>query len=331
MKGKTTRKRPLKKKVATKPLSQKAVLMYGIGGGLVLGLGYLVYSHLKNRAAVNRTAQQPITTTSPDTIIANPTLPRVASNQFPLRKGTSGALVRMLQNTLLKKGGQSAMIIRETSFKNGKVDGVFGRGTQRALQAIGFPSALTESNFTTLVGKTTNLTFPAAGIAKEIINAANSQNLFGVLSGLKKITSVSQYQQVSTFFQNVRILGTRVSSLVNALLSVAFKNKQLEKVKIRAAFRKMGLKQNAKGIWFIPGMGNLDSFDKNTDQITQEWNLAIAETPTLLQTEDGSFIVPQLVPGTVVGYITGMRRGMTRILTQSGETVYAPSENLSSF
>ncbi|WP_103072275.1 hypothetical protein [Aquimarina sediminis] len=330
MDTKTAIKQPLKQKKVTKPLSQKTVLMYGIGGGLVLGLGYLVYSHLRNRSAANRSIQQPVSTIRPGGIISTPSLPKVASDQFPLRKGSRGSLVGMVQKALLEKGGQAAMIIRETSFRNGKVDRIFGRGTQRALRAAGYPTVLTQSNFTSLVGTTSKSSFPAGSIAKEIINAANSQNLFGVLKGLKKITSVSQYQNVSTFFQNVRILGTRVSSLVNALLSVAFKRKELEKVKIRAEFRRIGLKQNARGVWFIPGIGALDYFEDMGDQITEQWNLAIAERPTLLQTEDGSFIVPEILPGTVVGYITAIEDGMTRILTQSGETVYAPVQNLSS-
>ncbi len=331
MESKTVAKRQSKNKTTQKPLSRKKVLMYGLGGGLVLGLGYLAYTYFSNRAANQRSVQQPIPPITPGTIVTKPSLPRVARKQFPLKRGTRGSLVKMVQEALLAKGGQPALIIKETSFRNGKVDGVFGKGTERALRAAGFPSAITETTFTTLVGKTANASgFHPASIANEIIGAANKQNLFGVLNGLKKISSVSQYKMVSTFFQNVRILGTRVTSLVNALLSVAFKNKELEKVKIRAEFRRMGLKQNARGVWFIPGIGTIGSFDNIGNQITQEWNLAVIERPTLLQATDGSFIVPELAPDTVVGYITGIENGRTRILTQSGETVFAPTTNLSS-
>ncbi|TSE03062.1 peptidoglycan-binding domain-containing protein [Aquimarina algiphila] len=331
MESKTARQRRLKNKTTQKPLSRKKVLMYGLGGGLVLGLGYLAYTYFSNRAGNQRNIQKPIPPITPGTIVSKPLLPRVASDQFPLKRGTRGSLVQMVQEALLAKGGQPALIIKETSFRNGKVDGVFGKGTERALRAAGFPSVITETNFTTLVGRTANSNgFHPAGIANEIIASANKQNLFGVLNGLKKISSVSQYKKVSTFFQNVRILGTRVTSLVNALLSVAFKNKELEKVKIRAEFRRMGLKQNARGVWFIPGIGTIGSFDNIGNQITQEWNLAVVERPTLLQAMDGSFIVPELAPDTVVGYITGMENERTRILTQSGETVFAPTANLSS-
>ena len=316
---------PQKRKIGKQPMSQKKILMYGVGGGLVLGLGYLAYSYFKNKAANSRAAE-PILPKE-----VSPIIPTPIFSGFPLQSGSRGTMVTMVQQALLNKGGQPALIIKETSFKNGKPDGVFGKGTERALRAAGFPSVLTQTIFTNLVGNSGKDTAIEAGaIAKELISSANRQNLFGVLSNLQKITSVSQYQQVSTYFQNVRILGTRVTSLVNALLSVAFKRKELEKVKIRAEFRRMGLQQNAKGVWFVPTMGYLGAFDAQSNQIAHQWNLAVVEKPTLLKAEDGSFIVPELQQGTVVGYITGMENGVTRILTQSGETVYAPTQNLSS-
>lgn len=317
-----------------KPLSQKQILMIGLGGGAVLGLGYLVYNHFRNKAAASRSfVSDPITIPS-DGIITKPTLPIATNGSFPVKRGARGSLVEMIQNALLEKGGQAAMIIKETSIRNGRVDGIFGKGTERALRAAGLPSVISESIFTTLVGKNTSSGFNASLISRELIEAANKRNLFGIINGLKKINSVEQYKQVSSFFQGVRINGIRVTSLVNALLSVAFKQKELEKVKIRAEFRRMGLKQNARGIWFIPGLGGImdaiGTFTDQTDQINNEWNLAIAIKPTLLKATDGSFIVPELLPNTVIGYITGMENGITRILTQSGETVFAPTRNLSS-
>lgn len=328
----TKTKKSIQKPKVKKRLSQKQVLMIGLGGGVALGLGYLVYNHFKNRAATNRgSISDPITIPSED-IVTKPILPIAASGSFPVKRGARGSLVAMIQNALLAKGGQVALIIKETSFRNGQVDGIFGPGTERALRAAGFPSVITESVFTSLVGKIGNSPFGGLGaVAKEIIDAANSRNLFSVLSGLKKIKSVEQYKQVSSFFQGVRINGIRVTTLVNALLSVAFKNKELEKVKIRAEFRRMGLKQNSQGVWYVPNLGSIDAFDRQSDQINNQWNLAIATRPTLLKATDGSIIVPELRLNTVVGYITGIQNGVTRILTQSGETVFAPTQNLTSF
>ncbi len=331
MNTQTVVKRPTKNKTQKKDGTQKKYVMYGLGIAALIGGGYLAYNYLRNRRVTARGTIAPITPPTPRGIVTTPILPVASSSSFPLRRGARGSLVQLVQKALLQKGGQAALIIKETSFRNGKPDGIFGTGTQRALRAAGFPSVITQSTFTSLVGKNTNASFGSWGaVAKELIDAANKRNLFGVLNGLKKISSPNQYKQVSIFFQNVRILGTRVTSLVNALLSVAFKSKELEKVKIRAEFRRMGLKQNVRGVWFIPNLGTLGNFNHMSDQIEQEWNLAIVERPTLLKAEDGSLIVPELVPNTVVGYITGIHDEMTQILTQSGETVYAPTKNLSS-
>ncbi|GAA4273620.1 hypothetical protein GCM10022258_29140 [Aquimarina gracilis] len=304
--------------------------MFGLGIAALLGGGYLAFNFFRNREAQQRSIQEPIPIPTPRDIVTKPILPVASSGSFPLRRGARGSLVQMVQNALLQKGGQAALIIKETSLRAGQPDGIFGRGTERALRAAGLPSVISQSQFTSLVGKTKNTTgFNPGMIANEIIGAANKRNLFGVLNGLKKIQNVNQYRQVSTFFQNVRILGVRVTSLVNALLSVAFKRKELEKVKIRAEFRRMGLKQNTRGIWFVPNLNGIEDFDSVEDQIENEWNLAIARKPTLLKSQDGTFIVPEVLPQTVIGYITGIKNGTTQILTQSGETVFAPAQNVS--
>ncbi len=331
MKTQTTAVRQRKNRSTKKQATQKKYVMYGLGIAALIGGGYLAYNFFRNRAANGRSIQEPITPPKPRDIVTTPILPVASSSSFPLRRGARGSLVQMVQQALLQKGGQPALIIKETSFRNGKPDGIFGRGTERALRAAGYPSALTQSKFTALVGKQGSTSgFNPSMIANEIMDAANKQNLFGTINGLKKISGIEEYRQVSTFFQNVRILRTRVTSLVNALLSVAFKQKELEKVKIRAEFRRMGLKQNARGVWFIPSLGGIRDFDDIRDQIEQEWNLAVIERSTVLKAEDGSFILPEVLPNTVVGYITGMESGMTKILTQSGETVFAPTQNLSS-
>lgn len=301
---------------------QKRILMLGLGGGVVAGLGYLAYSFFRNKASMVNNFPFPDGT--------NDTMPNTGSSPFPIKRGARGLLVTRIQNALLTKGGPAALIIKETSFKNGQVDGVFGKGTERALRAAGFASALTALQFNALVGKTADTSnFNASGISKTIQTATNTKNLFGVLNGLQKIRTATQYKMVSAFFQGIRISGIRVTSLVNALLSVAFANKDLEKTKIRAEFIRMGLKQNARGIWFIPNLlGAIGSFDRTSDQIAQEWSVAITAKPTFLRADDGVIILPELQPDTVIGYIIGIENGKTRILTQSGEVVFAPSKHL---
>ncbi|MBQ0733932.1 peptidoglycan-binding domain-containing protein [Aquimarina celericrescens] len=330
MKKQMTLKKQPKKNPIRKKDSQKKYVMYGLGIAALLGGGYLAFIFFRNRRAQQRSIQEPITIPTPRDIVTRPILPVASSSSFPLRRGARGSLVQMIQKALLNKGEQAALIIKETSLRAGQPDGIFGRGTERALRVAGYPSALTQSQFTSLVGKEKSTSgFNPGMIANEIIGAANKRNLFGVLNGLKKIQNVNQYRQVSTFFQNVRILGIRVTSIVNALLSVAFRQKELEKVKIRAEFRRMGLKQNTRDVWFIPSLNGLEDFDSVGDQIENEWSLAIVRKPTLLKSQDGTFIVPEVLPKTVIGYITGIKNGTTQILTQSGETVFAPVQNVS--
>lgn len=151
VRGRVAGRQPSKNR--KKPLTQKQILMIGLGGGVALGIGFLAYNHFKNKAAARRSfINDPITIPSED-VITKPSLPVANSGEFPVKIGSRGNLVAMIQNALLAMGGQPAMIITETSFRNGRVDGIFGKGTQRALQAAGFPSAITQSVFTSLVKK----------------------------------------------------------------------------------------------------------------------------------------------------------------------------------
>lgn len=332
---KNNRQKSIEKKnhrgLVKKKIPQRTYLLYGLGIGAMLGGGYLLYNYWRNRASLQRELETSVSTLTPSGAFTTTLIPSVTinRNEFPLRKGASGVLVKEVQKALLAMTGKPSLIIRETSFKNGQPDGIFGSGTEHALRAAGYPTALTENSFSTLIAKNTAVGGSEAGdIAREVIEAANKQNLFGVLSGLKKIPSVEGYKRVSMYFQNIRVLGIRVTSLVNALLSVAFKDKELEKEKIRAEFSRMGLKQQPDGVWYIPASGPLGNFDDAYERTQQEWQMAMAYKATLLRSGDGTFIVPEVLPNTVIGYVTGNTNGVTRILTQSGETVFSPSRNI---
>ena len=121
-----------------------------------------------------------------------------------------------------------------------------------------------------------------------------------------------------------------MTSLVNALLSVAFKNNIPAKVKIRSEFSRMGLQQDSRGVWSIPNLGNLDTPKKLQKYISdqQRFALAITDKPTLLKTTDGSYLTPPLNPDTLVGYVEKSANGVTQIMAYNGERVFAPSTNL---
>jgi peptidoglycan hydrolase-like protein with peptidoglycan-binding domain len=310
-------------------INTQQYILYGLGTGILLGGGYLVYNLLQDINASKRSTVQPVVNQEVKQII------QVSKENFPLKNGSKGNLVAMLQKALIALGGQAASHIRSTSMKpNGEVDGVFGRGTENALEAAGYAKIVFENDFSKIVGKNaasaaqtnstgTSLTGNKA-IADEIISAANRKNLFAVLAGLQKIQSVSQYSSVSAYFQNQRILGTRVTSLVNALLSVAFASNEPAKVKIRAEFSRIGLKQNAGGVWSLSGLGSLQGYETDAKLL----KMAITKRATLLKNGKGQVIQPLLYPDTLIGYVTNEHKGILQILTKNGESVYAPAQNL---
>ena len=314
-------------------------ILYGLGAGVLLGGGYLLYHYLQDTAAMNR-SERPFT---PETLI--PALPdntkaivKSNSSSFPVKRGSKGEVVKMLQNALLAVGGQSAIHIRASSIKpDGTPDGIFGGGTEKALRAAGYPITVSESTFSKLIAsgrakagsKVTSIQ-GNRDIANELIKAANDRNVFAALTGLQKIKNVDGYSSISSHFKDIRILGVKVTSLVNAMLSVAFRNNEPAKVKIRAEFRRIGLKQNTNEVWYIPGLGKFAT--------SQEWktyqnsrnllSIAVVRKPTLLKTGNGQYIIPPLNPDTIIGYVTDDHKGITQILTRNGETVYAPSQNI---
>ena len=321
-------------KPVNKPNLHRQYLMYGLGAGALLGGGYLLYNYLQDRQAMQQA--NPLLPSSLPSVprLVLPSSASSGSSGFPLKRGSKGELVRLLQQALLNQGGAAADAIRRTSMRsNGSPDGVFGGGTETALRAAGLPTVINQSTFQQAVGNSSQRTSGVVNgqtTAQELIQAANSRNLFTTLSALQKISDVSGYVAVSNSFKASRILGVRVTSLVNGLLSVAFKTNEPGKVKIRAEFRRMGLQQDSRGVWRIPGLGALHS--------AQDWhqyqddrnllNLAITRKPTVLKLGSGDYQVPALDPNTVVGYVTREHRGITQLVTKDGQTVYAPSQNL---
>jgi peptidoglycan hydrolase-like protein with peptidoglycan-binding domain len=310
-------------------------LVYGLGAGALLGGGYLLYNYLQDRQAMQRSGlpQVPSIPIIPRSTVL-PSSSSSTSSGFPLKRGSRGELVRMLQQALLSKGGAAATAIRRTSMRsNGSPDGVFGGGTESALRAAGLPTVIDRSTFQQISSATasgaTGETSTSA-IARELVQAANGRNLFATLSALKKIPDVSGYVAVSNAFKASRILGIRVTSLVNGLLSVAFKSNEPGKVKIRAEFRRMGLQQDRRGVWRIPGLGRLsEEYDEQRYRDERDLlSLAVTRKPTLLKLSNGDYRVPPVNTNTVVGYVTREHRGITQLITRDGQTVYAPSQNL---
>lgn len=69
---------------------------------------------------------------------------------FPLQMGSRGPQVKSLQKVLLKKGGAIAEAITST----GGADGVWGKGTEKAVKAAGYPSVITEAKWQKIINDT---------------------------------------------------------------------------------------------------------------------------------------------------------------------------------
>lgn len=210
---------------------------------------------------------------------------------------------------------------------------MFGPGTEKALRAAGYSTSVSASNFSKIVGNnvaTGSNTFNSKAVASELIKAANSKNLFASLNALKQIKSTNDYRAVRSHFASARVSGVRVTSPVNALLSVAFRSNEPAKVKIRAEFKRMGLKQTPTGTWTLLGLGDFDNVqDLQTYlQDSQALDIVMTRRPTLLRSSEGSFMIPELAPNTIIGYLTNETRGVAQVITENGQTVYAPSKNL---
>ena len=317
---KKTQNKQLPAKQTEKKKKQRQLIMYGLGAGALLGGGYLAYTFIKNRAATGRG----------DVIINHlPPVVKQAVEQnkssFPLTTGAKGSLVKMLQSALLAMGGKAAEAIKATSIKpNGEPDGIFGQGTIKALLAAGLPAMVSESTFTQLIAKGKGgsaVSFDSQSIADGIKAGAEKQNIFTVLNELAKIKDVAGYQAVSSHFNGVRIRGTKVTTLVNALLSVAFASNEAAKVKIRAEFSRMGL-VNRNGVWSLSGFGMPANYNREL------FKLAVTRKPTLLKEGNGRLLPPVVKPKKVVGYVTGGKAGVIQVYTAQGQIVYAPEKNL---
>lgn len=311
---------------------RKKYIVYGLGAGAVLGGGYLLYNYLQDRQGMQRGQGLTVNNIIP-TLPAS--LPRTTSSSyFPLKSGSKGELVEQLQQGLLRLGGEAASHIRSTSIRpDGTPDGVFGGGTEKALRAAGYSTSVSESTFSKIVGSSSVAQSSAGSsktIADELINSANSQNLFAAVNALKQMQNTSDYLAVRSHFATARVGGVRVTSPVNALLSVAFKTNEPAKVKIRAEFARMGLKQSPTGTWALSGLGTLETMEDLQSYMknSRVLDVAITRKPTMLRNGKGDYMLPAIPTRTVVGYLANDLKGVAQIITENGVTVYAPSQNL---
>lgn len=163
------------------------------------------------------------------------------NDEFPLKKGSKGENVRLLQQAIINQFGAAAL-------PRFGADGAFGTELVNALKKAGLPVTISESTFNVLTKTPGNDTAPAIG--KQLVDAASSADFVKAINLLKRLTSTKDYQAANQTFKAERINGVRqtlVTGLLNAFTSES--NKQA----IRREFLRMGLQFDGNK-WSLSGI-----------------------------------------------------------------------------
>ena len=167
------------------------------------------------------------------------------ATEFPLKKGSKGEKVRVLQQALIAKYG-SQILPRYGA------DGDFGSETVAALKKLKLPVSIDQSTF--LVLTQTSSTASQTSLARQLIAAAAKRDLNTALQLLRQIKGKDDYQQVSNEFKNYRINGGVRQTLVTGMLNSFQKEEQ--KQAIRFEFLRMGLQYDGSK-WSLSGVDGL--------------------------------------------------------------------------
>jgi hypothetical protein len=219
---------------------KKEIVLIGLGTAAAGILGYFGWQYWRGRK--ERFQEEADTVSIPEPPQKSAFVPSSPqrNDEFPLKKGSKGARVKALQETLIAKYGKSILP------KYG-ADGDFGSEMVVALKKLSLPESIDETTFNVL---TKGNTIDPKEVAKKLFDAAIKKNLQQVLFTLRGMKTTQEYSSVSEAFQLYRIGGVR-KTLVNGLLD-SFPNEQ-DKQKIRLEFSRMGLKYDGNK-WSLSGL-----------------------------------------------------------------------------
>ena len=204
-----------------------------------------------------------------------PPIPKVVANDdFPLKKGSKGANVKLLQESLIAKYGKSIM-------PRYGADGGFGAELQAALKKLGLPESIDETTFNVLVKGSSP---DPSNTAQKFYDALGKQDLNTTLALLRAMRNPDDYKAVSDKFLEMRFNGVR-QTLVNGLMST-FPDERLKQM-VSLALTKIGLKYDGNK-WSLSGFG--DKVLLITNCASRVWN-----SPT-----SSVAVPPRMVLGTKV-------------------------------
>jgi hypothetical protein len=244
-----TEKAKQKDKAIKGKLKPSKVFVYALAIAALGGGGYLVYDRLKKRKAdtdaVPPTDDEDTTTQLPAASSASSSITRLLSSaskrndNFPLKRGSRGERVKILQRALAKTSPTIT------------IDGQFGPGTAAALKAAGYNETVDETLFTQITGQAqVTVVFDPVSLSKRLYAAAQAKDLTGVLTALKQIKSVADYTSVNEYYKKQSFIS---KTIVTDLLEYAFKYDESAKEKLRNEFLRMGLKNNGTS-WSLQGI-----------------------------------------------------------------------------
>jgi len=262
-------------KKGNKNKKSKMPLIIGLSTGVIV-LGGFGYWYFVGRKSSNQGEELPDgeaetsnQTTSNQTgnnqnnYIPNPNSIDPTQEVYNIKKGSKGAIVKEIQQALIKTYGKSILP------KFG-ADGEFGSEMEQAFIKLGRPIAYSQTKAKNLIkellaeSKNEN-TIPSKEIVdknmedKEAIDIAKNLWLYlttkkfnETIITLKRIKNTEQYKKVNELFKTIRLNGVR-QTIVNASLS-AFTDGTSKQL-IRVEFTRMGLKYDGEK-WTLEGFSS---------------------------------------------------------------------------
>jgi len=306
MAKKQSNTRTTERKVSITP---ERVFIYALGFGAVGGAIYFAREYyLSLKAQRDQTSDTSTTTnTSGNNKSTFNFFSSSANDSFPLKKGSQGARVRHLQEAL------SSILGTDVFRSLTPIDGVFGTGTQKALQQAGYGSNVDNALFNQIVNNQPTIVFNPQDLAQKLYGYANTKDSNSVLNILRQIKDTTQYSAVN---QSYKSLGFVSKTIVTHLLDQAFAYDNTSKERIKSEFIRMGLKQEASsGKWSLSGLAGFkdiititDTYviDRNKNRIPVSKNTILGDEQqvsngmTLFKAIDNSMAV---VPSDHVKYV----------------------------
>lgn len=221
---------------------KKKSLLIGLGLAVAGTVSYFGWWYWKKRKSQIQDAATP--NIPPDTQIlkwgSKPIKPK-ANDQFPLRKGSTGNRVKLLQQALIEKHGKAILP------KYG-ADGGFGIELVTALKKLGLPEQINENTFNVIANASA---IDPKKVSMELYKAVASKDFSKTLGVLKTFKSVKDYKAVSEHFLNYRIGGNVRQTIVTGVMNMFPQPNQ--KDQLRMEFLRMGLSFDGNK-WSLSGI-----------------------------------------------------------------------------